>query len=108
MLMRTLPFRLSLQYFQELLQSKWVPRDAKPGGPRQFNDAATGEIMMLPSDMALLSDPVMLAHVRRYAADGDAFKADFAKAFGKLLELGVAFDPAAPTLTFTRTSERRA
>lgn len=45
--------------------------------------------MMLPSDLALLWDPAFRKHVERYAANDEAFFADFAKAFAKLLELGV-------------------
>jgi hypothetical protein len=50
----------------------------KWAGPEQFEDP-TGELMMLPSDMALLWDKGFRAHVERYAADQDAFFADFAK-----------------------------
>jgi cytochrome c peroxidase len=47
--------------------------------------------MMLPSDIALISDPVFKKWVEIYAKDEDRFFKDFAKAFAKLLELGVPF-----------------
>jgi catalase (peroxidase I) len=47
--------------------------------------------MMLPSDMALIWDPKFRPYVEKYAADETAFMKDFAKAFKKLLELGVDF-----------------
>jgi len=47
--------------------------------------------MMLPSDLALIQDPQLKKYVELYAKDEDAFFKDFAKAFSKLLELGVPF-----------------
>jgi catalase (peroxidase I) len=46
---------------------------------------------MLPSDMALIWDPKFKPWVEKYAADEQLFFKDFAKAFKKLLELGVNF-----------------
>jgi len=45
--------------------------------------------MMLPSDMALLWDKTYRTHVEAFAANEDVFLGEFAKAFGKLMELGV-------------------
>ena len=62
-------------------------------GPRQFENSASGrDLMMLPSDVALIQDPAMKPWVEKYAADEALFFKDFASAFGKLLELGVKFD----------------
>jgi len=47
--------------------------------------------MMLPSDIALIQDPEFKKYVEKYAKNEDLFFKDFAKAFSKLLELGVAF-----------------
>ncbi len=47
------------------------------------------EIMMLPADMALVRDAKFKKWVEIYAKDLERFHSDFAKAFGKLLELGV-------------------
>jgi catalase (peroxidase I) len=64
----------------------WKPKQWD--GPKQFTDP-DNELMMLPSDMALLWDPKFRPFVELYAEDKDLFFKDFALAFGKLLELGV-------------------
>ena len=125
------PTTFSNLYFVELTEDKWRPK--KWAGPAQYEDAATGTLMMLPTDMALLWDrkfkkvrmwgwaggrgvgvggvrvavcaierpcppftspflnprPSPSQHVYEYAKDEDKFRADFAAAFGKLLDLGV-------------------
>lgn len=50
------------------------------------------ELMMLPTDMALLSDPSFRVWVEKYAEDKDLFFKDFAAVFAKLLELGISRD----------------
>ncbi|KAJ1724503.1 heme peroxidase, partial [Coemansia biformis] len=85
-------------FFTELLDNTWVPK--KWSGPFQYVDKATGAFMMLPADMAFRTDPVFRKHAERYAADQDAFFVDFAKAFSKLLELGVSFPADAPVYEF--------
>jgi peroxiredoxin len=47
------------------------------------------ELMMLPTDLALISDPSFKKYVEIYAADRDKFYEDFANVFAKLIELGV-------------------
>ncbi|ONK62424.1 uncharacterized protein A4U43_C07F3720 [Asparagus officinalis] len=47
-------------------------------------------LLQLPSDKALLSDPVFRPLVEKYAADEDAFFSDYAEAHLKLSELGFA------------------
>lgn len=74
-------------FYRLLLNEKWVIR--KNFQPTQYTDAATGELMMLPADMALVWDPKFRVWVEKYAADQDLFHRDFAKAYGKLLDLGV-------------------
>lgn len=44
--------------------------------------------MMLPTDLALKTDPVFVEHVRRYAEDEKVFFEEFSAAFSKLLALG--------------------
>ena len=56
-------------------------------GPDQFEDAS-GQLMMLPSDLALVADPAFRKWVEKYAADEQLFFRDFAAAFAKLLALG--------------------
>jgi len=80
------PTTFSNLYFVELLQNKWTPK--KWSGPLQYEDPS-GELMMLPTDVALLSDPAFRKWVDIYAQDEDRFAADFVKAFVALEELGV-------------------
>lgn len=74
-------------YFRLLLSEKWVVK--KNFQPTQYEDATTGELMMLPTDMALIWDPKFRVWVEKYAKDQDLWHKDFAKAFGKLMDLGV-------------------
>jgi cytochrome c peroxidase len=69
------------------LDDKW---SLAKTNPPQFEDS-TGALMMLPADLALVLDPEFKKYVELYAKDQNAFFADFAKAFSKLLELGVKF-----------------
>ena len=86
------PTTFSNLYFQEL-QGKW--RKKKWSGPLQYEDK-TGQLMMLPTDMALVWDKKFKKYVDVYAKDEQTFFNDFAAAFSKLLELGVPFEaPAA-------------
>ncbi|KAJ6803611.1 L-ascorbate peroxidase 2, cytosolic [Iris pallida] len=58
-----------------------------------FKELLSGEkegLLQLPSDKALLSDPVFRPLVEKYAADEDAFFADYSEAHLKLSELGFA------------------
>uniref|UniRef100_A0A7S3GD87 Cytochrome c peroxidase, mitochondrial n=1 Tax=Palpitomonas bilix TaxID=652834 RepID=A0A7S3GD87_9EUKA len=72
-------------YFQELLQQQWSVK--KWTGPKQYEDKS-GDLMMLPADMALVWDPIFKSHVERFARDEDVFFSRFASAFSKLMELG--------------------
>ena len=87
----------SNEYFRLLLDERWSPKLVHNGkiwdGPDQYEDS-TGKLMMLPSDIALVQDPSFRKIVEIYSKDEEAFFQDFAKAFAKLLELGVPF-PAA-------------
>ncbi len=106
------PTRFSNQYFKLLLANDWK-KTRLPSGVEQFvyvdeedeeeeEDLPGAEdgggkpegLMMLPTDMALLSDPAFRPWVERYAADKDLFFAHFAAVFAKLLELGIRRDPA--------------
>nr|KAJ3418130.1 cytochrome c peroxidase [Polyrhizophydium stewartii] len=80
------PNRFSNQYFVLLTTVQWQKK--KWDGPEQYVDP-DDELMMLPTDMALIWDPAFEKYVRIYAKDKDAFFRDFAAAFGKLLDLGV-------------------
>lgn len=86
------PTAFSNLYFQELLNRRWYKR--RWNGPLQYRDKESEELMMLPTDMALLWDKKFKPYVKQYAEDAESFAADFASAFSKLLELGVPFDTA--------------
>jgi len=82
----------SNEYFRLLLEEKWTKKRTHEGkrwtGPDQYEDPS-GKLMMLPSDMALLSDPEFRKWVEAYAKDEKLFFDDFSKAFSKLLALGM-------------------
>ncbi|RHY32312.1 hypothetical protein DYB32_002666 [Aphanomyces invadans] len=78
----------SNEYFRELVENKWTLK--KWDGPEQYTDP-TGDLMMLPADMAFLWDPQFKKYVDLYAKDEDVWHKDFAKAFQKLTENGVKF-----------------
>jgi cytochrome c peroxidase len=89
----------SNEYFRLLIEERWSPKTTHNGkpwtGPDQFEDS-TGKLMMLPSDMVLILDPVFKQHVEAFAKDEDLFFKEFASAFSKLLELGVPFANTKP------------
>lgn len=89
------PTRFSNQYFRLLVSETWRETTVAASGARQFSalDPVTEEeLMMLPTDMALVADPVFREYVELYARDKATFFADFSKAFGKLMELGIQRD----------------
>lgn len=85
----------SNEYYRLLLEEDWTLKATHGGkpwtGPDQFENP-DGDLMMLPSDMALIWDKEFLTLVKEYARDEDKFFADFAAAFSKLLELGCKFE----------------
>jgi cytochrome c peroxidase len=84
------PTTLSNQYFDLLNNEIEKPgywREKKWSGPKQYEDP-TGELMMLPTDMALVWDDKFRPIVQTYAKDEGAFFKDFSGAFSKLLHLG--------------------
>jgi peroxiredoxin len=94
------PTRFSNQFFRVLLanEGEWE-RTTLENGVVQFMyvDAFAGQsedlrLMMLPTDMCLLSDPAFRPWVEKYAKDKVCFFKDFSKVFAKLLELGIQRD----------------
>lgn len=83
------PTVLTNDYFKLLLEEKWGWR--KWDGPKQYSDKATGTLMMLPADMALIKDKSFKKTVEEYAKDNDKFFTDFSAVIVKLFELGVPF-----------------
>ncbi|CAD5194507.1 unnamed protein product [Musa acuminata subsp. malaccensis] len=59
---------------------------------RELLSGEKEDLIQLPSDKALLNDPVFRPLVEKYAADEDAFFADYAEAHLRLSELGYAFE----------------
>ncbi|KAJ3046265.1 heme peroxidase [Rhizophlyctis rosea] len=100
------PTTFSNDYFKRLVEERWVERRWK--GPKQFADKATGDLMMLPADMALVKDKSFKKFVDLYAKDDQKFFDDFAAAFQKLEELGVPFKGTEPTIVFKNLDEQEA
>ncbi|KAG8677793.1 hypothetical protein FPOAC2_03934 [Fusarium poae] len=89
------PTRFSNQYFRLLLSETWTEKTIPESAVLQFSsidEDTEEELMMLPTDMALTTDPEFSKYVHIYAEDKDVFFEDFKKAFAKLLELGIARD----------------
>ena len=73
----------------------WTKKIVPESGVEQFvnyDEDTETELMMLPTDLALRSDPEFAPFVQKYANDKDAFFEDFAQVFAKLLELGIQRD----------------
>lgn len=77
------------------------------GGKLRYTDQATRQLLMLPSDIVLITDAAFLVHVRRFSASRAVFYAEFAAAFSKLLELGVDFPPQSARVVFVKKSSLR-
>jgi len=75
-------------YFVNLVKMKWHKTKQANGLEVFVTDAQPG-IIMLPTDVALLTDKNMVAWVELYAADKARWERDFSSAFTKLQELGV-------------------
>lgn len=88
------PTRFSNQYYRLLLSRQWKTKTL-PNGVKQFfhyDEDSETELMMLPSDMALLADKTFKQYVELYAKDRDVFLEDFKAVFAKLIELGITRD----------------
>ncbi|KAJ8612286.1 hypothetical protein MRB53_037496 [Persea americana] len=88
------PTRFSNQYFKLMTTLKWKEK-INPNGVKQFayvDEETDVELMMLPTDLALVGDKEFKPWVEKYAADKDLFFRDFAKVFDKLMELGIQRD----------------
>lgn len=88
------PTRFSNQYFRLLVSEEWKEKKL-PSGILQFaavDPITEDELMMLPTDMALVRDPEFAKFVKLYAEDKDVFFADFKNAFFTLTELGIKRD----------------
>lgn len=88
------PTRFSNQYFRLLLSLSWKKKKLASGIEQFVNideDLGT-ELMMLPTDIALIRDGSFRKWVELYARDKERFYEDFSKGFAKLTELGIQRD----------------
>ena len=72
-------------YYKNLMELEWTKREWD--GPEQFADPS-GRYMMLPTDMALRTDPAFAPIAAEYAADQEKFFKDFSSAYARLMALG--------------------
>jgi len=79
------PLKFDNTYFQNLLNLDWKPRAWE--GPLQYEDPSK-KLMMLPTDIALKTDPKFKKWAQLFAKDEAAFRASFKKAYERLLSLG--------------------
>lgn len=79
------PLLFNNSYFVLLKGLQWTPNDA--AAKFQYKDPS-GNLMMLPSDIALIEDSKFKKYVFEYAKDQKSFFADFSRAFEKLETLG--------------------
>jgi len=88
------PLKFDNEYFVNLMTLEWKPRAWD--GPLQYTDVATESLTMLPTDMALRTDPAFKVIADEYAKDQAAFFRDFSSAFSRLVAKGcpVSAQPA--------------
>lgn len=98
------PTTFSNDYFVRLLEDKWIVKTVHNGlpwtGPKQFTDEKTGQLMMLPTDLALIEDAAFKKHVVAFSKDPAAFAQAFSSAFSTLLDLGISKDAKVVPITF--------
>ncbi|KAG9236494.1 mitochondrial putative cytochrome c peroxidase [Amylocarpus encephaloides] len=83
------PTVVTNEYYKLLLNEKWNWK--KWNGPKQLEDKTTKTLMMLPTDMAIVSDKAFKEWAVKYAKDEELFFKDFSNVIVKLFELGVPF-----------------
>ncbi|KAI9053268.1 hypothetical protein LZ554_002234 [Drepanopeziza brunnea f. sp. 'monogermtubi'] len=96
------PTVVTNDYYTLLLNEKWQWK--KWDGPKQLEDKKTKSLMMLPTDVALVSDKQFKQWVEKYAKDNDLFFKDFSAVIAKLFELGVPFAENAEKYTLKPTN----
>jgi len=86
------PTTVSNEFFRVLFEEEWQQKQKegdKPWtGAQQFENKKGKDLMMLPADLTLKSDPEFRKWSEIYHKDSDRFLKDFAAAFKKLTELG--------------------
>eukprot|EP00954_Amorphochlora_amoebiformis_P030722 1395109-Amorphochlora_amoeboformis.AAC.1 len=66
----------SNEYFRELFENTWTVK--KWNGPLQYEDKS-GNLMMLPTDMEIIKDPIFKVYAEKYYKDEELFFNDFSK-----------------------------
>jgi len=79
------PTTFSGEFFRELFENTWTHK--KWNGPPQYEDP-TGDLMMLETDMVMVTDPEFRKYSEMYNKDYDLFAKDFAAAWTKLTQNG--------------------
>jgi len=82
------PLRFDNEYFKDLLSCEWKPSLAPTTSQPQFACESMPGLMMLSTDVSLVTDTDFRKYVERFAADQAAFFAAFVKAFKRLQENG--------------------
>jgi len=98
------PTVFSNEYFKALRDRKWVKKTVKASGANQWVDKNNPDVMMLPAEIAMYNDKAFKKYFNLYADDEAKFFDDFAKAFNKLLELGVPFNGTERVYQFKPTT----
>lgn len=79
------PLKFDNTYYTNLMNLEWTPRVWD--GPMQYQDPS-GSLMMLPTDIAIKTDPLFNPIAQEFANDSDAFFKAFTSAYGRLLSNG--------------------
>ena len=82
----TTPLRFNNEYFTNLMNKQWKAREWD--GPLQYTDVETETLIMLPTDLALKTDPSLRKIAQEYADNESAFFRDFSSAFSRLVSKG--------------------
>ena len=89
------PYTFSNQYYVLMKRLEWKQKVVESSGVTQwvnYDEDSETELMMLPTDLALLQDENFAVWVHKYADDKELFFKDFAAVFAKLVELGITRD----------------
>jgi len=85
---------MSNEYYRLIFEEEWHekkthhhPEQCEWKGPKQFTNK-NGDLMMLPTDLALKEDPDFKVWAEKYWKDEELWMKDFAKYYQQLNELG--------------------
>lgn len=83
------PIKFDNEFYKLLLNDEWDYGVVPQTGNQQYFNRRDKDIMMLQTDMELVTNPDFRKWVELYANDQDKYFEDFAKTYAKLLELGI-------------------